>query len=77
MITSVISGKTTPPMIRSIELTLTVFVANVWIWVADVGRPSRSTPVALITHSFSPVRFQRPSPCPPSELNSQDLIWPD
>jgi hypothetical protein len=63
MITSTMSGATTPPMIRSIELTLTEsLLIMVWICVADVGRPSRKTPWALTTHSFSFVRLQRPSP---------------
>ncbi len=41
------------------------------------GRPAVAEDAsALTTHSFSPVRVQSPSPCPPSESKSHDLIWP-
>ena len=34
-------------------------------------------PLALTTQLFSSMRVQRPSPWPPSESNTHDLIWPD
>src|SRR4051794_12266673 len=41
---STMSGATWPPMIRSIELLFTESLLRiVWTWVAEVGRPSRST----------------------------------
>ncbi len=39
----------------------------------DALRPSGNTPVDLITHSL-PFRVQSPSPYPPSESNTHDLI---
>src|SRR5438874_138273 len=73
--TSTISGAIRPPMIRSIELVLTESLLRiVWTWVAEDGRPSWSTPDALTIHWWSVVRVQRPSPWPPSESKTHDLI---